>query len=102
MGMNRKKIDIVVDAIILDTEVSRLSTVRSKFVQVVIIVSVKRASFVKSVSCSIIGTGGGIKTSGLIRFSFFFGGRVYNVGIHVLPGKSPLILSSRSRLHRFV
>lgn len=99
MGMSHKEIDFVVDAIMLDTGSSRLSTVGVKFVQAVIIASVKRASLNKSVSRSIIGIGGGIKTLGVIPFSFCFGGRVYNVDIHVLPETSPFILSHRDLDH---
>lgn len=93
MGMSHKDTDFVIDAILLDTGSSNLSTVGDKFVQAVIVASVKRTCFNKSVSRNIVGIGGGTKTLGIIVFSFFFGGQICTVDVHVLPGTSPFILS---------
>lgn len=95
MGLSHSDIDFVIDAIMLDTGSSRLSTVGSKFVQAVIIASVNRTTFNRSVSRKIVGIGGVIQTLGVIMFSFFFGERIYTIDVHVLPGTSPFILSHR-------
>lgn len=85
----------VVNAMMIDTSNSRLSTCDADFLPGLLTASVRRNKFQKAPPKNIRGMGGLTAMIGNVGFYFYFGGLMYRLFVHVAPGKTPFILSHK-------
>lgn len=91
MGINPRDTDIIVDAALVDTVSSVLSTIGERLVQAARVASSRftRPEFGKNIR-----TIGGIgATKSKMNFFFQFGVREYKINLYIVPGITPLIFS---------
>jgi len=90
MGASPRSLDCIVDAALVDTGSSTLSTIGERLVRAAKAISARPAQpTTGNTRRKLTGIGGiGVVTIGTMRFSFIFGGREYEVTLHVVPGLS--------------
>lgn len=97
MGLPHKDTDYVVDAAIIDTACSTMSLIGDELVTAAKFASVCRTKPQLAESpAKIGGIGGKVVTTGTMMFYFMFDGQEYGVKLNIVPGGTPLILSTRT------
>eukprot|EP00171_Calliarthron_tuberculosum_P014672 IDg14672t1 len=85
-----------VDAALIDTGSSILSTIGEKLTRAAQMSSVLPTSpNLKAKPRTIGAVGSTVRTKGEMKFSFGFGGRIYKLILYIVPGNTPMLLSHR-------
>eukprot|EP00171_Calliarthron_tuberculosum_P022600 IDg22600t1 len=85
-----------VDAALIDTGSSVLSTIGDKLTRAAQIASTISTAPNYSANPRTIGAVGSfVRTLGELKFAFVFGGRTYNLLLYIVPGNTPLLLSHK-------
>lgn len=96
MGIYPSHPQIRVDAAMIDSGSSHLSTIGERLVRAAQMASVRKTKPNYSQVKSIRGIGNSrVHTKGSMKFYFLFGGEMYSILLYILPGDDPMILSGK-------
>ena len=94
-NIHPRESNFVVDAGLIDTGSLTISTIREVLVPAAMVAIVRKVKPEKGFSRRIGGLGSKITAIGQLPFCFFFGGEGYRIGLHIVTGDTPLIISRK-------
>lgn len=101
MGIYPSHPELQMDAALIDTGSSHLSTIGERLVSAAQIASVRKTKPDYSSAKTLRGIGNSrVKTKGTLKFYFLFGGKMYTISLFILDGDDPMIISHKD-LDRF-